>query len=175
MMTMLKNIISLFLLVATTSFLSGCGGDQHGDLKEYVEQVKARQKGRIQPLPDVRPYESFSYAAGDLRNPFSPFVQESVESIDNGLSPDLNRKREALEQFPLDTLVFVGHIEKKGILWGLIAAPDDTVYRVQAGNHMGKNYGEILSISETSILLKEIISDGTGGWVDRETTMTISQ
>ena len=173
-MTKFVKIISLFFV---TVLLASCGGQQHADLQEYVARVKAQKKGRIPPLPEVKPYETFTYTANDLRDPFTPFIQEAVEASPAapGLRPDMNRKREALEQFPLDSLVFSGHLEKDGVLWGLIAAPDATVYRVKAGNYMGQNYGEIVAISETQIVLKEIISDGSGGWIEREATLALPE
>ena len=164
------QICALLLLVA-------CSGDQHEDLTSYIDDVKSRQQGRIKGLPEIKPYESFTYDHSSLRDPFSPFVVEEEQApiVDDGLRPDSNRKREALEQFPLDSVVFVGNLERKGKRWALISAPDDTVYRVQPGNHLGQNFGEILSISETTIVIKEIIPNGTGGWVDREVSLQLTE
>ncbi len=164
------QIGALLLLVA-------CSGDQHEDLTSYINEVKSRQQGRIKGLPEIKPYESFTYDPSTLRDPFSPFIveEEQAPMVDDSLRPDSNRKREALEQFPLDSLVFVGNLERKGKRWALIAAPDDTVYRVQPGNHLGQNFGEILSISETTIAIKEIIPNGTGGWVDREVSLQLTE
>jgi len=160
----------LLLLVA-------CSGDQHEDLTSYIDEVQSRKQGRIKGLPEIKPYESFIYDPSSLRDPFSPFVaeEEQVAIVDDGLRPDSNRKREALEQFPLDSLVFVGNLERNGKRWALIAAPDDTVYRIQPGNHLGQNFGEILSISETTVSIKEIIPNGTGGWVDREVSLQLTE
>lgn len=162
---------ALFSLIV---LLTACSGQQHDDLQNYVNQVKARQKGRVDPLPEVKPYETFTYNAHELRDPFTSFALSDAEE-NEGPRPDVDRKREALEQFPLDTLKFVGHLEKQGVRWGLISAPDNTVYRVQTGNYMGKNYGEILSISETDIKLKEIIPNGLGGWTEREASISLAE
>jgi len=157
-------------------FLAACSGEQHDDLQSYVNQVKSKQKGRVDPLPEVKPYATYTYSSHDLREPFTSFaLSDKEEQEENGLRPDINRKREALEAFPLDTLSFVGHLEKEGVRWGLISAPDTTVYRVQVGNYVGKNYGEILSINETAIEINEIIPNGLGGWVEREASISLSE
>ncbi|HID49977.1 MAG TPA: pilus assembly protein PilP [Chromatiales bacterium] len=166
------------LLLALALAATGCGTEQHGDLKAYVKKVKARKGGKIEPLPEVKPYDTFVYVDEDRRDPFSPYFENVREEIpiDTGIRPDMNRKREALEEFPLDSLKYVGTLQKKDTLWALVSAPDNTVYRVQVGNHMGSNYGEIIAITETEIKLKEIIPNGaTGGWVDREASVSLSE
>ena len=172
-----KSIFSA-LQIAVLLFLVACSGDHHEDLTSYINDVKARKQGRIKGLPEIKPYESFIYDPASLRDPFSPLIDDTKKQasvIDNGLRPDNNRKLEALEQFPLDSLVFVGNLERNGKRWALIAAPDDTIYRVQPGNHLGQNFGEILSISETTIVIKEIIPNGTGGWIDREVSLQLTE
>ena len=172
------NNFSLALLLAAPLFLAACSGEQHGDLRAYVDKVKAREGKPIKPLPEVKPYETFVYIDEDRRDPFSQYIEEvrGTEAGDSGIRPDMDRKREALEDFPLDSLKYVGTLEKKGIVWALVSAPDNTVYRVQVGNHMGANYGEILEITETEIKLKEIIPNGaTGGWVDRIASLSLSE
>ncbi len=173
-----KSKFSLVMLLASFMLLTACSGEQHGDLVDYVTKVKARKGGPIKPLPEVKPYETYAYLDEDRRDPFSQYIEEihSAAAEDSGIRPDIQRKREALEEFPLDSLKYVGTLEKKGIVWALVSAPDDTVYRVQVGNHMGANYGEILEITETEIKLKEIIPNGaTGGWVDRIASLSLSE
>lgn len=169
---------SWVLLLAAPLLLAACSGEQHGDLRAYVDKVKAREGKPIKPLPEVKPYETFVYLDENRRDPFSQYIEEvrGAEAGDSGIRPNMNRKREALEDFPLDSLKYVGTLEKKGIVWALVSAPDNTVYRVQVGNHMGANYGEILEITETEIKLKEIIPNGaTGGWVDRIASLSLSE
>lgn len=164
------GVLSVLLL------LTACSSQQYGDLDNYIEDVKHKTKGRIEPLPEVKTYESYTYQAQDLRDPFTPFAEEPSEELAQpGISPDTQRKREALEAFPLDSLKFVGHLEKDGVLWGLITAPDNAIYRVQVGNHLGKNYGEIMALSESNILLKEVIPNGSGGWVEREASLALTE
>lgn len=171
-----SHLIKWVLMAVMTLILSACGSQQHSDLDAYVEDVKRKTKGRIEPLPEVKTYESEVYDAAELRDPFTPYEEEPSEELTvPGPVPDMNRKREALEAFPLDSLAFVGHLERDGNLWGLVQAPDDSIYRVSAGNHLGKNYGEILNISETNITLKEIIPNGSGGWVEREASLALTE
>jgi type IV pilus assembly protein PilP len=173
-----RRAAGLTLLLGAGLLLMACSGQPHSDLVTYVEKVKSRPGGKIEPLPEIKPYETFVYDDSNLRDPFVPFTEvvQQAEVIDTGIRPDSNRKREALEEFPLDSLKYVGTLEKKGRVWALIEAPDKTVYRVQVGNHMGTNYGEIIEITETEIKLKEIIPNGaTGGWVDRIATISLSE
>ncbi|MDH5179967.1 MAG: pilus assembly protein PilP [Gammaproteobacteria bacterium] len=153
--------------------LTACSGGRYGDLESFIEEVKTSQKGRIDSLPEVKPYAAFTYDAKELRNPFTPYVQETIAPGPNPTKT--TRKREPLEQYPLDSLTFVGHLEKSGVRWGLIAAPDSAIYRVKIGNYLGKNYGKIVSISESNIKLVEIIPSGNGGWVDREASLVLSE
>lgn len=172
LLTLTRNLGLLFVFVA----MVGCSSQRYDDLDSYIEDVKRKTKGRIEPLPEVKTYEAYTYQAHDLRDPFTPYEEEPSEELAQpGISPDTQRKRESLEAFPLDSLGYVGHLEKDGVLWGLVSAPDKSVYRVQVGNFMGKNFGEIISISETAILLKEIIPNGSGGWVEREASLALTE
>ena len=165
-------------MLASPLLLAACSGNQHSDLVAFIDKVKAKKQGNIQPLPEVKPYETFVYDDVDRRDPFSPYAEQvQTTKIDkNGLRPDHDRKREALEEFPLDSLKYVGTLEKKNTIWALISAPDKTVYRVQVGNHMGTNFGQIEKITETEITLKEIIPNGaTGGWVDRSASLSLTE
>ena len=172
--TGIKSLRTRLFILLCAALLVACSGNQHGDLEAYVEEVKSRKSGRIPALPEVKPYEIYAYQAHNYRDPFTTYIDE-VPADSGANRPDVNRKREALEQFPLDTLSFVGHLEKSGVRWGLISAPDKSVYRVQVGNYLGKNYGEILAISETAIEIKEVIPDGAGGWVDRKASLSLSE
>ncbi len=171
----------LTTLVALVALLGACSGAEHGDLQTWVEQVQQQQKGRVPPLPDVKPFETFTYQAYALRDPFTTFIETESEPVADlpggGLRPDFNRKRETLEQFPLDSLKYVGNLEKNGVRWGLVqsGSPDDTVYKVQVGNHVGQNYGEIVGITETEVKLVELIPDGRGGWNERDAAMALNE
>ncbi len=161
------------------TLLVGCSGEGDADLRANIRAVKARPAGKITPVPEFKPYETFAYSDSNLRDPFSVYTNESEQGATSGngfdLRPDINRNKEALEDYPLDTLHFVGHLEKGGEQWAIITSPDQLVYRVKVGNHLGTNYGEIIQISETQIDIKEIVQDGLGGWLEREAALSLTE
>lgn len=155
--------------------LGGCQQEKD-DLEAYVAKVKSQQKSDIPAIPVMKPYKKFEYAAADMRDPFVPTVIEMPEPepqpiADNGVRPDTDRRREALEAFELSELQFVGTLEQDEI-WALIRAPDGVIHRVQLGNYMGRNYGKIMAISETALTLKEIVPSGRGGYIERDTSVS---
>ncbi|HEX7046172.1 MAG TPA: pilus assembly protein PilP [Gammaproteobacteria bacterium] len=160
----------IFLLVLS---LSGCAGDI-SDLREFVEQEKARPPGPIEPLPQIQPYETFTYQAQDVRSPFQPDESSGATTAErgtgsgSGIQPDFNRNREYLEQFPLDTLSMVGTITANNQKFALVADPDGAVHRVQVGNYLGQNHGKIIEINDMQITITEIVPDGLGGWIENQ-------
>jgi len=173
------STIKSFIAIALAMFgliLVGCSGDMD-DLDEYINTVKARPGGRIEPLPEITPYEIFPYAA-DVAGFRSPFVPDSPQAVagvaSNGNGPDLERSREFLEQFPLDTLRMVGTLSQGDIAYGLVQTSDGLIHRVIPGNYMGQNDGRITSITDSAIELIEIISDGIGGYVERDAAVGLA-
>lgn len=154
--------------------LSACGGGAD-DLDGYINQVKARPGGRIEPLPEITPYEVFSYIADrqGLRSPFRPDTPQSQRD-GSGPRPDVERSREYLESFPLDTLGMVGTLHINETMYGLVQTSDGLIHRVIPGNYMGQNDGRITQISESEIGLVEIISDGIGGYIERDAAVGLS-
>ena len=172
-----SNVKGLMLAVLLAGFgLAGCGGDMD-DLDRYVNEVKARPGGRIEPLPEITPYEIFTYVA-DRENFRSPFVPDSPQSAlgvsGNNMRPDPDRSREFLEQFPLDTLRMVGTLALGEQNFGLIQSSDGLIHRVMPGNYMGQNDGRITQVDESEIQLVEIISDGIGGYLERDAAVGLS-
>jgi type IV pilus assembly protein PilP len=157
------KIIVIGALVSLGSFLiTGCATDQD-DLEEWIAEVKKRPGGRIEPLPEVKPYETFAYNAADQRSPFSIMSPAGP----SGVRPDSKRNREFLEQFSLDTLSMVGTLKLGGRAYGLVQTKDGLVHRVLPGQYMGQNDGKITSISDSKISLLEIVPDGMGGYMER--------
>jgi type IV pilus assembly protein PilP len=148
--------------------LSACGG-ANDDLRAYIDDVKARPGGRIEPLPPIEPAPTFAYEPGSRRSPFMPEEPAARRSNDPNAveGPDPNRPREELEKFPLDTLRMVGTLADRSASFGLVQTTDGLVWRVAVGNHMGQNYGRVVAISDSEIQLVEIISDGLGGYLER--------
>jgi type IV pilus assembly protein PilP len=155
--------------------LSACGGATD-DLRAYIDEVKARPGGRIEPLPQIQPAPTFAYEAGVRRSPFVPDApQRRVSNDPNAVDgPDRNRPREFLEQFPLDTLKMVGTLADRRASFGLVQTTDGLVHRVTVGNHLGQNYGRVIAISDSEIQLVEIISDGLGGYLERPAAIALA-
>ena len=170
-----RTVRCFVALAALAAGLAGCGGDMD-DLRAYVDEVKARPGGRIEPLPQIRPAPTFVYEAGSRRSPFVPDTPQVTVSAnpDAVQGPDPNRPREFLEQFPLDTLRMVGTLNTLGSTFGLVQTSDGLIHRVTVGNHMGQNYGRIMTISDSEIELVEIISDGIGGYLERPAAVALS-
>jgi type IV pilus assembly protein PilP len=169
-MTSTKRIA---LAAAVVAALAGCADDTD-ELRARVEEIKSRPGGRIEPLPEVKPYETFAYAAADQRSPFEAGVAASLASA-SGLRPDVTRPREFLEQFSLDTLRMVGTLRLGGRNYGLIQTKDGLVHRVLPGNHLGQADGRITTIEEGKISLIEIVPDGMGGFIERPAALALSE
>jgi len=163
------------LLAIAAAGLVACGGDMD-DLDSYINEVKARPGGRIQPLPDITPYEVFTYVADaqGLRSPFVPDTPQAAGPAAGGTSPDPDRPAEFLESFPLDTLRMVGTLDINETVYGLVQTSDGLIHRVVPGNYMGQNDGRITDITESEIVLVEIISDGIGGYIERDAAIGLS-
>jgi len=163
------------LLAIAAAGLVACGGDMD-DLDSYINEVKARPGGRIQPLPDITPYEVFTYVADaqGMRSPFVPDTPQASGPAAGGASPDPDRPAEFLESFPLDTLRMVGTLDINQTVYGLVQTSDGLIHRVVPGNYMGQNDGRITDITESEIVLVEIISDGIGGYIERDAAIGLS-
>lgn len=162
---MRRILISLLGCLA----LVACGGEQHSDLKQFVKDSDNLPRDRIPPLPEVQPYEPFSYNAFNLTDPFRPRKIEPPKTAGaGGIQPDFNRRREPLEAYPLENLKMVGTLQQKKDIYALIKTPDSNLFRVKPGNHLGQNFGRITAISESTIKLKEIVQDSGGIWEEKE-------
>jgi type IV pilus assembly protein PilP len=163
------------LVLALSLGLAACGGD-NDDLDQYINEIKARPGGRIEPLPEITPYEGFTYVADKqgLRSPFVPDTPQAAGSAAGGTRPDPDRSREYLESFPLDTLGMVGTLYIGESMYGLVQTADGLIHRVVPGNYMGQNDGRITEVTESEIKLVEIISDGIGGYIERDAAISLS-
>ena len=180
--TCLRTLMALLVLPAV---LGGCATDDPTtDLAQYVEETRARQRPHIEPLPEIKPYKTFLYGAqlDEYRTPFAPADENDVArqpeariASTGGMSPDPNRRKEALEQFPIDALRMQGTLAQGGVNWGIVSAPDGSVHRVQVDNFLGQHHGRILSINEDSIDVMELVSDGVNGWEEREASLALNQ
>lgn len=164
-------------VVLALSVLAGCSSDSLEDLREFVKTAHADRKPKVEPLPEVKPYEAFAYAAADLPDPFSPanLKPMSAQGKGSGPRPDMNRRKEPLEDFPLDALKMVGTLSRGRQSWAVIQAPDGTVHRVQRGNYLGQNFGRITRVTEEKIDLIEYVQGAMGEWVEREASVAIQE
>lgn len=163
-------------MLACAVLLGGCGGDQFSDLKQFVEESGQGLRGRVEPIPEVKQFEPFAYNAFELPDPFRPreLALNRPGGSGGGPQPDLNRRREALESFALESLQMVGTLEQKQVRYALVKTPDNNLYRVKAGNYVGQNFGVITGISETSVTLKEVIQDSSSGaWNERTSSLQL--
>ena len=170
-----RNSVRIGVLGLAMLGLTACGGDMD-DLDQYINEVKSRPGGRIEPLPEITLYEAFAYVA-DAENVRSPFVPDRPQVSTSGpniLSPDDDRSREFLEGFPLDTLSMVGTLYIGETMYGLVQTSDGLIHRVVPGNYLGQNDGRINEIDESGIELIEIISDGIGGYIERDAAISLS-
>jgi type IV pilus assembly protein PilP len=170
----LKTGLSLGLL---TVVLTACQHDQD-DLSRYIADVKARPASPIPPIPAVRTYTPYVYEGLSGRDPFRRSTSEGSDEVANtnrgtGPRPDLQRTREYLERFELDTVTMVGTFSKGTSDWALIRDPDGTVHRVAVGNYLGKNHGKVMAISPDEVELSEFIADGAGGWLVRDASIAL--
>ncbi len=157
--------------------LASCSGEQHSDLRQFVKDSDSMPRGRIPPLPEVRPYEPFEYAAFDLIDPFVPRKIEApkTSSIPGALQPPPNHRKGPLEAFPLENLKMVGTLEQHKKIYALIKTPDNNLYRVMAGDFMGQNFGRIIDINESALKLKELVQDSGNEWKEEERTLLLQE
>lgn len=167
--------------LATGLGLAACSGDM-GELQTYIAEVKARPATPIEPIPPVKTYQPYDYDGLAGRDPFRSSSSEGREVAQGpagpgaaGPRPDFDRPKEYLERFELDTLEMVGTFGKEGTYWGLVRDPDQVVHRVLPGDYLGKNHGQILSIEDVEIQLSELITDGSGGWLQREASLALEE
>lgn len=185
----MKTIVSKASLrnsLALTSallVLSACGGTSHSDLRQFVAstQQQALKGSRVEPLPDIKPYETFLYKVASKRDPFTPsHAADTVlaDTTTDGIRPDPNRRREALESYPLDSLRMVGTMQQQELTWAVVQVindPDGGIHRISLGNYMGQNHGRVVGINEEQIELIEIVPNGLGGWRERELSVALSE
>lgn len=169
MMTRRLNFLSA---VAACAALAGCGGSGDEDLRAWMADQGASARGKIEPIPAMRPYEAFTYNAFDQPDPFKP---RKIETGKGSRGPDMSRRKEALEVFPLETLKMVGTLQRGRAMVGLIKATDNRVFQVRQGNYMGQNFGVITAVSEGEITLKELFQDGAGDWAERQSKIMLQE
>ncbi|MBC7198759.1 pilus assembly protein PilP [Pseudomonas sp. S5(2021)] len=158
--------------------LTGCsGGNDFTDLQQYLDEVRARPKGSIEPLPPFVPYEAFIYSASAMRHPFQPPIKVDLAQRQKGtknIHPDETRVRQFLEGFNIENFVMVGTLSNRDGRYALVLGGGG-VHRVKVGDYLGRNHGRIVEISEASVDVVEIVPDGDGGWLERPRSLNLKE
>jgi type IV pilus assembly protein PilP len=166
----MKRLASMLILIG----LTGCGGSGMDDLQNFVAETGKDMQGKIEPLPEVKMYEPFTYDAFDLPDPFKP-RKLSTSGGGGGMQPDLNRPKEPLEAFSLETLSMVGMLSRQGVVHAVIRTPDKAIYHVKKGNYVGQNFGLVTQITDSEVTLREIVQDSAGDWSERTSTLILQE
>jgi type IV pilus assembly protein PilP len=153
--------------------LSACSNNMD-ELKQKVAEIKARPGERIEPLPEIKPYEAFKYDASGERSPFIP-SSSAKSNLATSARPDVKRPREFLEQFPLDTLQMVGTLQLQSRTYALLQGKDGLVHRVQVGSYLGQADGRVTSITNTKVSVLELVPDGLGGYIERPGALSLKE
>ena len=143
------------------------------ELQRFIDDTKKESGGRVEPLPEVKPYQTFVYSASQMRSPFMPSGPSGGPNGPN-VRPDSKRNREFLEQYSLDTLKMVGTLKLGGQTFGLVETKDGLVHRVLPGNYSGQSEGKITDITPSKINVREIVPDGLGGYIERPAALALN-
>jgi type IV pilus assembly protein PilP len=166
--------MKLTYLVLVSILLTSCGGDEFQDLRDFVKDSGKDMRGKIPPPPEVRPYEPFAYNnEANLPDPFKlrkPEVRGGRAGINQ---PDMNRPKEALEEFPLEGLKMVGYLSQNKIGYAVIRAPDGKLHRIKVGNYVGLNFGLVKEVTGNEVKINEMVQDSAGDWSDRESSLQL--
>jgi len=164
----------LIYLALVSLLLTGCGGEEFQDLRDFVKNTGADMRGNIPPPPEVKPYEPFVYNnEANLPDPFKSRKPELRSGRPGVNQPDLDRPKEALEEFPLEGLKMVGYLYQKKVGHAVIRDPNGMLHRVKAGNHAGMNFGLIQKVTETEVIIKEMVQDSGGDWSERMSSLQL--
>jgi len=164
----------LTLLIVIVVGISGCFDDT-ADLRTHIATVQANTPNTIEPMPAILAFDQFDYSAHSLRSPFdkpeAEAIQQKIQQMSGCLSPDPRRRKQPLETFSLSNLTMRGTLGEQGIIWALVEASDATLHRVAIGSYLGLNNGRITAVSQQKVQVTELIPDGSGCWVERETVV----
>jgi type IV pilus assembly protein PilP len=164
--------------VVIAALLAACGADNE-ELQQWMEQQRREVKPNVQPLAPPKKFDPEPYAGGDKVDPFSSqkltvALKQEARQPNSLLAAELNRRKEPLEAYPLDSMAMVGSVVKNGRQYALLKV-DNLLYQVKVGDHLGQNYGRITDIGETEVTLREIVQDAAGEWIERNTTLQLQE
>lgn len=164
-----------FAVLLAVLLLAGCGGEEFQDLRDFVKNAGADMRGKVEPPPDIKPYEPFAYDnSTSLPDPFKPRKQDTRNANRSGQNqPDLDRPKEELEDYPLESLKMVGYLYQNKVGHALIRSAEGKIYRIKAGNYIGLNFGQVISVTENEVKIKEMVQDSAGDWTERESNLQL--
>jgi type IV pilus assembly protein PilP len=159
--------------------LVGCSDSGMQDVRQWMENTKRQTRVSIPKLSEPKKFEPYTYSGKDSPDPFNPEKLASAyaklnQNSGSDIRPDLDRRREPLEAYPLDVIRMVGTLQKSGMSYAILMV-DNAVFQVKVGNHIGQNFGLITRITENSVELREIVQDAAGDWVERTTTLELQE
>lgn len=171
---------SWWIMITATLLLLGCSSGEHEDVKQWMAESSRDLRGSVPPLPELKPFPVVSYGAADQPDPFSPGrIEQEKSDATGGVKPDLDRVKEQLESFPLESLRYKGHVlSKKDRKSHALIQVDQVMYHAVVGNYLGENYGKITEITDSEIKLLETVQDPTGrtrDWVEREQSLQLEE
>lgn len=172
----------IFSLVSLLFLLAGCGASSEDEIRQWMVDERNQTRPKVAPIPAPKQFAPEVYASNTSLEPFSnqkltqALKQESSQTVANGalVAPELARRKEPLEAFPLDSAALVGSIVKAGQPVALVKV-DNLLYQVKVGNYLGQNYGRVTKISETVVTLREIVQDAAGEWIERAATLELQE
>lgn len=178
---MSASLSKALIAAAAALVLGGCGGEKHGDLKAELDKMTKDLRGRVDPLPSVTPYQPVPYEAEKEIDPFRPSrieVATAAQSAPSAGSARIRaeeiRPKEPLEAFPLESIQMQGTLTQGKETFALVKAGSN-LYRVRKGMYMGQNFGVIMAIDESQISLKELVQDGGGEWIERQSALQLQE
>lgn len=177
-MKQITLVLSLVLLFA----LTGCFGDDQQDVKQWMQEQRSQAKPNVPPVPEPKKFTPESYKNDLSIDPFSDLKlaqalkRESSQATANAalVAPELNRRKDVLEGFPLDAISMVGTMLPKGMPVALVKV-DKLLYQVRVGAYLGQNYGKIVKLTETELILREIVQDAAGEWIERQASLQLQE
>jgi type IV pilus assembly protein PilP len=170
------------LYVVVALMLAGCGASSEDELRQWMQEQKSQTRPKVTPISEPKQFKPESYAQVTAIEPFSnqkltqALKRDSTQTAVSGalIAPELARRKEALESFPLDTMALVGSLIKTGQPVALVKV-DNLLYQVRLGNYLGQNYGRVITIAETEVSLREIVQDAAGEWIERTATLQLQE
>jgi len=174
-------MIKLFYMVVAL-MLAGCGTSSEDELRQWMQEQKSQTRPKLTPISEPKQFKPEGYTQVTAIEPFSnqkltqALKRDSTQTAVSGalIAPELARRKEALESFPLDTMALVGSLIKTGQPVALIKV-DNLLYQVRPGNYLGQNYGRVMMIAETEVSLREIVQDAAGEWIERTATLQLQE